>query len=390
MNQRSKKILIRSSWQTVNIGDIGHTPGLLALLENHLPDAELWLWPCDVGNGVEAMLRHRFPRLRFVQTDAEVEAAFAECDFLLHGSGPYLVCAEDVARWRLRTGKPYGVFGITLPPGLAGPGVVDLLSGARFVFFRDSVSLELARDRGVCSPVMAFGPDGAFAVDLRNDPAAVAFLAGHGLEEGRFLCCIGRFRMTPYWRIPAKHIALNPVHDARNEAMKEQDHSPLRAAMIRIVRETALKILLCPEDETQMSVNKEMLYDTLPEDVRARVVWRDSYWLTNEAVSTYVRSAGLFGHEMHSPIMCVGNGIPALVARWAEQTSKGFMWRDIGLGDWLFDFDCAGDRERFPAAALAWAQSLPEARARTAVARATVAQIQSDAMQTLRAEVALC
>jgi hypothetical protein len=101
-----------------------------------------------------------------------------------------------------------------------------------------------------------------------------------------------------------------------------------------------------------MEVAKEMLFEKLPADVRERVVWRENYWLTDEALSTFVRSVGLFGHEMHSPIMCIGNGIPAMVVRWAEQTSKGFMWQDIGLGDWLFDFDQADDRERFPAAAL--------------------------------------
>ena len=39
---------------------------------------------------------------------------------------------------------------------------------------------------------MEFGPDGAFAVDLRNDAAADAFLKANGLEEGKFLCCIPR------------------------------------------------------------------------------------------------------------------------------------------------------------------------------------------------------
>jgi hypothetical protein len=29
----------------VNIGDIAHTPGMLALLERHLPEAEITLWP---------------------------------------------------------------------------------------------------------------------------------------------------------------------------------------------------------------------------------------------------------------------------------------------------------------------------------------------------------
>ena len=377
------RILIRSSWQTVNIGDIGHTPGLLALLEKHLPEVELSLWPCDVGNGVEEMLRRRFPRVRFVQTEAEVDTAFAECDFLLHGSGPFLVEAASIERWRERTGKPYGVYGITLPPEHATERVVELLSEARFVYFRDTVSLDLAKERGVRSPVMEFGPDGAFGVDLRNDPPAVDFLRKHGLEDGKFLCCIGRFRLTPYWRIPSRNTALDPAKHARNEALKEQDHAPLRAAIERIVRETDLKILLCPEDQTQMEVAKEMLWEKLPADVRERVVWHENYWLTDEALSTYVRSAGLFGHEMHSPIMCIGNGIPAMVVRWAEQTSKGFMWEDIGLGDWLFDFDQADDRERFPAAALSWAQNLEDARRRTATARAIVEDRQRATMHQL-------
>jgi hypothetical protein len=36
-----RRILLRSSWQTVNIGDIAHTPGMLALLEPHLRLLEL-------------------------------------------------------------------------------------------------------------------------------------------------------------------------------------------------------------------------------------------------------------------------------------------------------------------------------------------------------------
>ena len=48
------KILLRSSWQTVNIGDIGHTPGVLHLLEQHVPQAQVRLWG-NVGDGVEEM-----------------------------------------------------------------------------------------------------------------------------------------------------------------------------------------------------------------------------------------------------------------------------------------------------------------------------------------------
>ena len=381
-DKRPARLLLRSSWQTVNIGDIAHTPGVLALIEKHLPGVEVRLWPSKVDNGVEEMLLARFPKLRVVKGPEALKAAFAECDFLLHGSGPSLVAQNDVARWAKETGKPYGVYGITLPlqsSTATSPAsektiaaTVAVLSGAKFVYFRDSASLELAKKRGCTSPVMEFGPDGAFGTDLRDDAKATAFLKANGLEAGQFLCCIPRLRFTPYWMIPEKKAAFDEKKHTRNEAMKEHDHSPHRQAIIEVLRQTKLKVLICPEDQTQMAVGKELLYDPLPADVKPRAVWRPNYWLTGEAISVYTRSAGLFGNEMHSPIMCIGNGIPAIVCRWAEQTTKGFMWRDIGLGDWLFDFDKEEERAHLVPAVLAMAKDPAAAKAKAAKARELV------------------
>lgn len=118
-----------------------------------------------------------------------------------------------------------------------------------------------------------------------------------------------------------------------------------------------------------MTVTRENLLAALPADVRHRVVWRDTFWLPDEALSVYRRSAGLFGHEMHSPIMCIANGIPAIVCRWAEQSTKGIMWRDIGLGDWLFDLDIPSESAAVVPAVLALARDPAAARARAATAR---------------------
>jgi hypothetical protein len=381
-------IVLRSSWQTVNIGDIGHTPGVLRLIEEHIPGAAIRLWPSDVGNGVDAMLRRRFPRLAIVRTPADIEAALREADLLLHGSGPSLVGRAELARWAGETNKPYGVYGITFP-GVYGrpeemtrvnPLDVELLTNARFAFFRDSVSLAFAKDRGVRCPIMEFAPDGAFAVDVRDDGRADAFLAEHQLEPGRFVCVIPRTRFTPYWEVAGRSTPFDPWRHARNEAMKEHDHRPLRDAIVAVVRQTAMKVLVCPEDVTQVALGKEMLLDPLPADVKPRVVWRDRYWLTDEAVSTYRRSAGLFGLEMHSPIMCVANGIPAIVCRFAEQTSKGLMWKDVGLGDWLFDLDVAEDVSRIVPAVLAMVQNPAGAHARLEQARQFILARQRETM----------
>ncbi|HEY3328718.1 MAG TPA: polysaccharide pyruvyl transferase family protein [Capsulimonadaceae bacterium] len=401
LSAKSARLLVRSSWQTVNIGDIAHTPGLIALLEHHLPSVEVRLWPCNIDNGVEEMLRARFPSLKIVQGAADEKQAFDECDFLLHGSGPYLVAEPDLVRWKQQTGKPYGVYGITLPPS---PPVLDsatpqpaddkfsttisALSDASFVFFRDSVSLAVAKAAGCTCPVMEFGPDGAFGTDLRNDALADVFLGANSLETGKFLCCIPRFRYTPYWLLD-NHGSLNEARHQRNQEMKEHDHAPLREAIVRVVRETGLKVLICPEDRTQMAIGREMLYDQLPGDVSPSVVWRPNYWLTDEALSTYVRSAGLFGNEMHSPIMCIGNGVPAIVCRWAEQTSKGTMWNDIGLGDWLFDFDNEEDVSRLPNAVLSMANERVAAKLTAETARDVVHRLQRRTMAELASHLGI-
>jgi hypothetical protein len=49
-------------------------------------------------------LQRRFPKVKILSGPAEVSQAFEVCDFLLHGSGPYLVAPGDVERWR--TARP--------------------------------------------------------------------------------------------------------------------------------------------------------------------------------------------------------------------------------------------------------------------------------------------
>ena len=379
---RRPKLLLRSSWQTVNIGDIAHTPGVLRLLEEHIPEADVTLWPSSVDNGVREMLTARFPKLKIAKGADEVRQAIAESDFLLHGSGPSVVAERDVARWRKETGKPYGIYGVTI--GSVSDPLRELLTDARFTYCRDSVSLKVIQAAGVQCPIMEFGPDGAFATDLRNDAAAEAFLKSHELMQNKFLCVIPRLRYTPYWTIPSKKRLLDVKRHARNEEMKEHDCAPLRAAIELVTRETDCKVLICPEDQTQMAVGKEMLYDKLSGDARKKCVWRESYWLTDEALSTYVRSAGMFGLEMHTPIMCIGNGVPAIVGRFEEQTSKGFMWRDIGLDDWLFDMDRPEQTARLPETVLSLVTNREATMERTRRAGEFVKKRQQETMAEVR------
>ncbi|MFO0926385.1 MAG: polysaccharide pyruvyl transferase family protein [Gemmataceae bacterium] len=332
-----RRILLRSSWQTVNIGDIAHTPGMLALLEKHRPADTVTLWPKGLSDEVERLLTARFPKLAIARTRAEQEAALAACDFFLHGSGPGLVGAAEAERAR-QAGKPYGFAGVTLSDGEL-KNHRDLLAGARFVFTRDTDSLRAFRAAGIRGPAAAFGPDATFALDLRDDAAADKLLRTHRLEPGTFLCAVPRLRWTPYWEIHPKTTPPNPQRSAVNEAFADRDHAKMREAIVAWVTTLRRKVFLVPEMTYAVPRLRPLLYDPLPAEVKPHVAVLDRYWLTAEAASVYARAAAVLSLEMHSPIMAVAAGTPAVLLRQPTDTRKGQMWRDVGLVPWIFEID---------------------------------------------------
>ena len=364
---RPRRLLLRSSWQTVNIGDIAHTPGMLALLEKHRPDDEVTLWPNPLSPEVEKLLTARFPKLRIAGTPAEQDAALQACDFFLHGSGPGLVGRAEAERAR-KAGKPYGFAGITLSDEEI-TSRRELLAGAKFVFTRDGDSLQALRKAGIAGPKTGFGPDATFALDLRDDAAADRLLREHRLEPGKFLCAVPRLRWTPYWEIHPERVKPNPQRSAVNEAFADRDHAKLREAIIAWVTQTRTKVFLVPEMTYAVPRLRPLLYDPLPAEVKPSVEVLDRYWLTAEAASVYARAAAVASLEMHSPIMAIAAGTPAVLLRQPTDTRKGQMWRDIGLDRWIFEIDESTGRQIAERVAEI-GRDLPAARAAADKARA--------------------
>ena len=366
--KKPARILLRSSWQTVNIGDIAHTPGMLALLEKHRPDAVVTLWPSSVDRGVEEILRARFPKLKIAKSKAGQEKALEECDFFLHGSGPGLVGREE-AKLAQQAGKPYGFGGITLNDGEIA-GYRDLLAGAKFVFLRDTDSMKaLQAATGLKAPQIAFGPDATFAIDLRDDTAAAALLKEHKMEPGKYLCAIPRLRWTPYWEIHPESVKPNAERIKVNEEFAEKDHAKLREGITAWVRETKMRVLLTPEKTYAVPLLRTLLFDKLPDDVKPHVSFMDRYWLTAEACSVYAQAAAIASCEQHSPIMGIAAGVPSVLLRQPTDTRKGRMWYDLRMDDWVFEIDRTTGAQ-IAARLVQIGRDLPAARAAAAQARA--------------------
>jgi hypothetical protein len=373
---RPPRILLRSSWQSVNIGDIGHTPGALALLEKHFPEAEITLWPGRLGHGSRELLMKGYPRLTIAEGSLDTEnkpttpalaKAWAEADLYLSGSGSGFPASQHAIAFHKTTGKPVGVFGVStdpisgigegrkpeggtlrelraealkLPPSHLNPDLRYIIDRAAFFFCRDSISRDYLRAQGVKTPLLDFGPDAQLAMTLRDDAKAFPWLDAHQLREGKFICVIPRLRYTPYYRVNnVPRVPADDVRDAINERTTAKDHAKLREMIISYVSNTGNKVMVCAEMTYEVELGKEVLVDPLPAEIRKHVVWRDTYWLPDEAASVYSKAQAVISVECHSPLIALRNGTPAFYVRQPTDTCKGQMYRDFGADEWFFEVD---------------------------------------------------
>lgn len=337
------KVLVRSGWQTVNIGDIGHTFGLLQIMQDYLPEVEVILWPKSFDRGVEELLRTSYPKLQIVKSPIdsitpELKTAFTDCAFMVHSSGPYVTADKELRSWWEATHKPFGIYGVSLDE--VTDDLAAFLQNASFMYCRDTDSLKYLKTLNLKIPIQEFAPDSTFGIKVYNDAKAQEYLDSVGLKKGEFICVIPRMRYTPYWQMMNREPSASDKEKyAITLAYRERDAEKMRNVITDWIKATGLKVLICAEVTYQVPFGKETLYDPLPEDIKKNAVWRSTFWLPDEATSVYKHSRALVCSEPHSLIMAVANGIPSIHMKQATDTRKGQMWEDIGLGDWYFRMD---------------------------------------------------
>jgi hypothetical protein len=379
---RRPRILLRSSWQSVNIGDIGHTPGALTLIGKHFPEAEVTLWPGVLGHGSRELLTQSYPRLKIAEGSLDREnrpatpalaKAWAEADLYLSGSGSGFPASAHAVAFSKASGKPVGVFGVStdpisgigadrdpeggtleeirakaaqLPPTHLAADLRYIIDRAAFFFCRDTISRDYLKAQGVKTPILEFGPDAQLGMHVRDDGKGLAYLKANQLAEKKFICVIPRLRYTPYYQVNnTPRVASDDIRDVINARTTGKDHAKLREMIVAFVKSTGNKVLACPEMTHEVELAKEVLVDPLPVEVKKNVVWRDSFWLPDEAASVYAKAQAVVSVECHSPLIALRNGTPAFYVRQPTDTCKGQMYRDFGANDWFFEIDeTSGDQ----------------------------------------------
>lgn len=346
---KKKTILLWSAWDVVNIGDIGHTPGLLSVFEKYLPDVNVILLASMLNNDVREMLHNRFPGLVIIERDIfedkialpENRTMIEKADLFIRNSntGPNTQYMNYLYEWN----KPFGVFGQSLfswfAEGEEGQKRVADINNAAFFYCRETISLDMLKKAQSSCKYLDFAPDGCFGIDVKDEAGGLQIMGKYGLEPRKFI--------TIQLRTHTQEHEIGEMPPGYGKWKKTIENVPLDEARadkyIKLiqwwVKTTGNKVLIAPEAKKEMAQNKRFIYDRLPEEIKPYVVNLDRFWRVEEAAAVFSHAHTVVCHEPHSPIIALANGTPIIHTYSDEFGPKYFMFSDIGLGEWLLEHD---------------------------------------------------
>lgn len=414
--QNRPRILVHSGWNRYNFGDVAHTPGLLRLLRDHIPEAEVRLWMASYPEWLSGYIGERFPEVECFAgelggshgpTDAAVEEAFDWAQLFLFGSGPVFNYGHELAPggpvrtkgWRgfdwnatmkpvaklcyaRSRGVPFGLFGHSFihiaPP--ADVVLPEILSQAAFLSTRETDSLAYLRQLGVSAPDMGFTPDAAWAFDGTDDGRVVPWLRSLGLEDGRFLS------------VTTRHAPIG----VDEQMDRERQVAFFGRVIADWVAATDLPVVLIPEMARAIRLNRELIYDPLPDHLKDHVVLDDTLWTPEETFWTPDQAQSVIGRALchlnvdhHGILQGMGGaGTPCVHPRQPQAGRKAWVLRDVGLQEWLLDLYADGP-EPVSAALLQIHADPQAARAKVAGAVQIVRRAHAERMLAIRRLVGL-
>ena len=343
--RRISHLLVRACWQSFSMGEVAQVAGLLQILQEDLPKVTVTLWATNLDNGVGEWLKNLYPKVTLIigttgddglPDQPALQRAWKAADLLVHGPAATLAARNHLEAWRKKTGKPSGIYGVTLPE--MDDKLAALLRAASFVWLRDGISRAAVAKRGLQESQIGFGPDSAFAMTHRNPEAADKWLQSHGLDKKPFLCVVPKLRFTPYWEIYKRHPKYAEIaQSAQNEKSQESDHQIVFDALHRCLEVPDLHILICAEMPYALEVGKKWIFQKLPESLQPRCLVRSEPWLPDEAAATFAKAKCLLSLELLSCVVAAAARTPALHVCLPEDRKSGQMWRDVGLKDWIVE-----------------------------------------------------
>ena len=115
----------------------------------------------------------------------------------------------------------------------------------------------------------------------------------------------------------------------------------------------------------------------------------DRYWLPDAAQSLFARAQAVVSLENHSPLLAAAAGTPFAMVHLPEDSFKGDMFVDIGLGDWYVPDINGASGDDIARILMGIVSDMPAAGAKLAKAMAFVKERQRFGMMEVRRTLGL-
>jgi len=281
-------------------------------------------------------------------------AAFENAGFVYYNSGTTLnygrLGVKNVWAYTLplamsliiarRLGIPYGI-GSQSFDALEWP--MDLLykklfADAKFVYCRDTDSLNYLSQRGLLNKFSGYRPDTTFYFNIFDESWADEFMAKNNLQTEKFMCVLLRIS-------DVKPLFNDPTGGTVSEERKLEQMRKMKILIEEWIDRTGCKVLICHETSHTLKVARHYLYDILSEKAKTSCVYMNSFWNSEQAFSIFKRARIITSMEIHSIIMAINVGTPVIHNPYDECGRKKYMMNDLALGDCLIDIDSCGDND---------------------------------------------
>jgi hypothetical protein len=161
------------------------------------------------------------------------------------------------------------------------------------------------------------------------------------LEEKKFITVMIRTNTPKYPGVDdSRPEKLNPLHPTPKQIADDERRAAKYRELVTLwIQKTGGKVLIAPETIKEMGHNKRLIHDPLPPELQKHVVNLDEFWNADEAASIFARAHTVICHEPHSPIIALANGTPIIHTYSEFHSPKCWMFKDIGLPEWLLEMD---------------------------------------------------
>ena len=334
-------------WNNNDNNDLALIPAIYRIAQKTILKTEFYLWLGETDERLMEMLNKNFTSLKMVTGEIddsgqpsteELKKILSEADLFFYTPGTTTEIdwsgkSKDGVETRslqycMDNGISYALLGFGEIPEQqdALDRFLKIANSAQFVYSTSSDTDKLLKDKSIKISKIQTAPNPLFGFDLRDDSQSRKVLQGFYLLDKDFLTFDFRIKGIP--------------------AEKLEDYSRKAIDLItRWVKESGKNVLILPNSDADIDYSLNNIYNSLPEEIKAKVAISRERVMPDLAASIYEKSRIVCGMSLFPAISTIRSGNPIMFLSPVNVNMREKTIEDMGLKNSIQDLDARTEEE---------------------------------------------